>query len=162
MNLFFECTIKHQINSEDTKQKKFLYLLEAETYTEAEKNCYTIMQDMGFTTFSIEKIVKTDINEVFTENDSEDSKYYSVKLATMGTNEESGEEITINKYHYYVLGNDIEPVARFVKNVFSVDDVVIFQQKRTNIIEFYSRESVIQIEQAIGLTPILSNNQDDI
>lgn len=161
MNLFFECAIKHPVSSEDAKQKKFLYLLESESYTEAEKSCYTIMNHLGFNNFSIEKITKTDINEVFVENASEDSRYYSVKLATAGVNEETGEEITVNKYHYNVFGTDIEPVARFVKGVFSVDDVIILQQKRTNITEYYSRESIRQMEQSVGLTPVSTEPASD-
>lgn len=162
MRLFFECAIKHQISSDDGKLKKFNYLVESETYTEAEKNCYTIMRDMGFESFSIEKISKTDVNEVYLENISETSRYFSVKLATTGIDEESGEEVTINKYHYVILSNDVEPVARFAKGLFTVDDVTILQQKRTNITKYYDREELRQIEQAIGLTPVAETEDDDI
>lgn len=162
MRQFFECVIKHQISSDDGKLKKFNYLVEAETYTEAEKNCYTIMRDMGFESFSIEKISKTDINDVYLENDSDTSRYFSVKLATAGTDEESGEEVTINKYHYVILSSDVEPVARFAKGLFTIDDVVILQQKRTNIVKFYDRDELRQIEQSFGLTPAREVESDDI
>lgn len=162
MRQFFECVIKHQISSDDGKLKKFNYLVEAETYTEAEKNCYTIMRDMGFESFSIEKISKTDVNDVYLENDGDASHYFSVKLATTGVDEESGEEITINKYHYIILSSDVEPVAHFAKGLFTVDDVVILQQKRTNITKFYDREELRQIEQTIGLEPVHQSTTDDI
>lgn len=142
MNYFFECTIKHQISSDDNKEKKFKYLVEAESYTEAEKACYTIMEDLGMTSFSIESIVKTDVNELFIDNRDDESNFYSIKLATSRKDEDTGRDIIVNKYHYVVVGDDIEPVVRYCKNVFSTDDVIIIQAKRTGITEYYSRDDI--------------------
>lgn len=159
MNLFFECTIRHRINSEDGKLKKFNYLVEGETYTEAEKNCYTIMNHLGLEVFSIDKIVKTDVNEVFTQDDGENTYYYSVKLVCYNEDED-GTELAVDKYHYVVRGSDIEPVARYVKSSFTVNDVVIMQQKRTNIVDFYSCDLIRQIEMTSGLVPVTKIEKD--
>lgn len=142
MNYFFECTIKHQVSCDDNKEKKFKYLVEAESYTEAEKACYTIMEDLGMFNFSIESIVKTDVNELFVDNRDDDSNFYSIKLATSRKDEDTGRDIIVNKYHYVVVGNDIVPVVRYCKNLFSTDDVIIIQAKRTNITEYYSRDDI--------------------
>lgn len=151
MSLFFECTIKHPVESDDGKFKKFVYLVQADTYTEAEKDCYTIMSDIGHQEFSIEKIAKTAVNDVYFDNESEDARFYSVSASVMSCDDEGG---VCDNYVYVIRSNDMEPVARYVKGLFNVDDVVITAQKRTNIVEFYSRDDIRDIESTANLTPI--------
>lgn len=130
--LFFECTISHKINENSSKPTNNKYMLRAMTYSEAEANCYKLMQSNGINEFSIEKIVKTDVNDYMVE-DHEGEKIFSVKYVTVYTDDSDKEKIA-DKFHYIVRASDINNVIPFLRNS-TMADIVITELKRTSIVE---------------------------
>lgn len=130
--LFFECTISHRINENSSKPTNNKYMLRAMTYSEAEADCYKLMQSNGINEFSIEKIVKTDVNDYMVE-DHEGEKIFSAKYVTVYTDDSDKEKIA-DKFHYIVRASDINDVIPFLRNS-TIADIVITELKRTSIVE---------------------------
>lgn len=130
--LFFECTISHKINENSSKPTNNKYMLRAMTYSEAEANCYRLMQSNGISEFSIEKIVKTDVNDYMVE-DHEGEKIFSAKYVTVYTDDSDKEKIA-DKFHYIIRASDINNVIPFLRNN-TMTDIVITELKRTSIVE---------------------------
>lgn len=147
MSQFFELTINRFKDSTSEKKKNFTYVVEADTYTEAEASAYSIMQMEGFASnFDIVKIVKLDIDNVFIrdlDQDNEGTFFCQVKYVNTGVDERSGEEIVTDKFNQLVLTNDFPSVVRFVEEGSSLD-LKIISQKHTNIFRMYFRSELPQ------------------
>lgn len=145
MAQFFELTINRFKDSISEKKKNFTYVVEADTYTEAEASAYSIMQMEGFdSSFDIVKIVKLDVDSVFVrdlDQDDEKNFFCQVKYVNTGVDERSGEEVVIDKFNQLVLANDFPSVVRFVEEGSSLD-LKIISQKHTNIFRVYFRSEL--------------------
>lgn len=130
--LFFECTISHKANEDSSRPVNHKYVFRADTYSEAETYCHMYMQSESINEFSIEKIVKTDVNEYQVENDNGE-KVFSVKFVSVYI-DDNDEEKVADKFHYLVRASDINNVIPFIKNG-TTNDIVIVELKRTSIIE---------------------------
>lgn len=148
MAQFFELTINRFKDSTSEKKKNFTYVVEADTYTEAEASAYSIMEIEGFSSnFDIVKIVKLDIDNVFIrdlDQDDERTFFCQVKYVNTGIDERSGEEIVIDKFNQLILANDFPSVVRFVEEG-SSSDLKIISQKHTNIFRMYFRSELPQV-----------------
>lgn len=148
MAQFFELTINRFKDSISEKKKNFTYVVEADTYTEAEASAYSIMQMEGFdSNFDIVKIVKLDVDSVFVrdlDQDDEKNFFCQVKYVNTGVDERSGEEVVIDKFNQLVLANDFPSVVRFVEEDSSLD-LKIISQKHTNIFRVYFRSELPQV-----------------
>lgn len=148
MAQFFELTINRFKDSISEKKKNFTYVVEADTYTEAEASAYSIMQMEGFSSnFDIVKIVKLDVDSVFVRNlDQDDEKNFfcQVKYVNTDVDERSGEEVVIDKFNQLVLANDFPSVVRFVEEGSSLD-LKIISQKHTNIFRVYFRSELPRV-----------------
>ena len=145
MSHFFELTINRFKDSISEKKKNFTYVVEADTYTEAEASAYSIMEMEGFgSNFDIVKIVKLDIDNVYMrdlDQDDEKTFFCQVKYMNTGIDERSGEEIVVDKFNLLVLTNDFPSVVGFVEEG-SVSDLKIISQKHTNIFRMYFRSEL--------------------
>lgn len=108
---------------------KHRYLFNAINYTEAESNCYKYMELMGISDFSIDKIVKTDVNDYLVQC-CESEKYFSIKIVSVYVDED-GEEKKDDKYHYVVKADDIDNVISFINEYTRDQDIVVTELKRT-------------------------------
>lgn len=148
MAQFFELTINRFKDSISEKKKNFTYVVEADTYTEAEASAYSIMQMEGFdSSFDIVKIVKLDVDSVFVrdlDQDDEKNFFCQVKYVNTGVDERSGEEVVIDKFNQLVLTNDFPSVVRFVEEGSSLD-LKIISQKHTNIFRVYFRSELPRV-----------------
>lgn len=141
MNQFFELVISRPKASDDGRMKNFSYLVEADTYTEAEAAGYKIMEKEGFEKFNIAKITKLDVNSVYLQDlemDLDSNFFCQVKLAMTAIDERSGLEVVVDKYNYIILTSSFQNATAFALGLFT-DDVKVISQKQTNLVAYYSR-----------------------
>lgn len=145
MNLWFECKVKYlKINQESGREEKAneSYLLDAVSYTEAEKRIYEELEKMISGEFSISRISKTNISEIVP---SENGQYwYKAKVSFTSVDEESGKTKKLTQY-LLVLANSIKEAFDTVEDHLS-ESMADYEVPAINIspivdvFPFYSEE----------------------
>lgn len=146
--MFFNCTILHKISDGDSKKKKFHYLVDAMTFTEAEANCYKIAKDQNVSDdFSIDNIAKTNISIVRKDEDSDDiyDKWIHVQYGIIGLDEESGDEVIASKEEAIILCKSIDRAVEILRKENGNETFVPIASKRTNIVDVYDNEKLEDI-----------------
>lgn len=147
--MYFNCTILHKINDSDSKKKKFHYLVDAMTFTEAEANCYKIAKDQDVSDdFSIDNIAKTNISIVRNpaNNDEITDKWVQVQYGIIGLDEESGEEVIAKKEEAIIFCGSIDKAVGILRDEMGNETFVPITSKRTNIVEVYDKDKLDEIE----------------
>lgn len=147
--MYFNCTILHKINDSDSKKKKFHYLVDAMTFTEAEANCYKVAKDQNVSDdFSIDNIAKTNISMVKKADNSDEltDKWVHVQYGIIGLDEESGEEIIAKKEEAIILCSSIDKAVNILRSDIGDATFVAITSKRTNIVEVYQKDKLDEIE----------------
>lgn len=147
--MYFNCTILHKINDSDSKKKKFHYLVDAMTFTEAEANCYKIAKDQNVSDdFSIDNIAKTNISIVRkpANYDEITDKWVQVQYGIIGLDEESGEEVIAKKEEAIIFCGSIDKAVSILRDEMGNETFVPITSKRTNIVEVYDKDKLDEIE----------------
>lgn len=147
MKQFFEVIIKRPENNTAGKMKNFSYIVEAMSYSEAEKDAYKIaeIEEFNNKVFSIEKITKLDVTNVYKryyDEEHEDNFYCQTKCASVGIDERTGKEIVFDSFNYLVLTSEFPSVVTFLEDLHKELDIRICSQKRTNIYSVYFSETL--------------------
>lgn len=147
MKQFFEVIIKRPDNNPAGKMKNFSYIVEAMSYSEAERDAYKIAEIEEFNNkdFSIEKITKLDVTNVYKryfDEEHEDNFYCQTKCASVGIDERTGKEIVFDSFNYLVLTSEFPSVVTFLEDLHKELDIRICSQKRTNIYSVYFSETL--------------------
>lgn len=137
---YFDCTVKHKANENDSKTRKFHYLLRAVSYSDAEAQCYKIAEMNSVRdSFSIDTIKKTDVTE-YNSVSEEGEKFYSA-IVNILQPDDDGENTSVDKYHHIIRADDIAEIIPFVNRLYNSQDIAIQQVKKTNIYEVYENIS---------------------
>lgn len=132
---YFDCTVKHKLNENDSKIKKFHYLFRAISYSDAEAQCYKMAEMNSIRdSFSIDTIKKTDVTE-YNVASEEGEKFYSAVVNTLIEGDD--DSVSVEKYHHIVRANNIEEIIPFINSLYNIQDIAIQQVKKTNIYEVY-------------------------
>lgn len=147
MKLFFEVIIKRPDNNPAGKMKNFSYIVEAMSYSEAERDAYKIAEIEEFNNkdFSIEKITKLDVTNVYKrdyDEEHEDNFYCQTKCVSVGIDERTGKEVVFDNFNYLVLTSEFPSVVTFLEDLHNELDIRICSQKRTNIYSVYFSETL--------------------
>lgn len=98
MSIWFECKVRYDKMQENGMPKKVTepYLLDAITFTEAEKRIIEEITPYMSGEYSVAAVKKTKISEIFFNQNGD--RYYMVKVAFITLDEKSGKEKKSNTF----------------------------------------------------------------
>lgn len=141
INFWFSCKIKYTTHSSDGKEinKKEQFYIQAYNYIEAETEISIKMEQMYSNMFFIDSISKSNITDIFLEEDTE--KFYKVRLKVFNIDPTSKKEkeSIIN----YIIGanNCIDAVKNIEKHFEKTIGVyTIMGLQEINILEVYPKD----------------------
>jgi hypothetical protein len=157
---WFNCKVQSQALDQEGKEIKAteFYMVDAETYTEAEARIIGVMQQEIRGVFDVVNITKSNYAEVFFYDDAE--KWFRVKVSLIFYDDETEKEKNQNQY-FLIRANDVQEAYTKTEQVMSgtVSSYVIPSINYTKIIDVYlspqSQESEKPKEEApSNLTPM--------
>ncbi len=104
MKVWYSCKVKHTTVTEEGESKQVTdnYLVDAVSYTDAEKRIYELSEQEVSGEFTITNISKTNISEVINYEDSE--QWFKCKVAYVTLDATTDKESKINTY--FLVGAD--------------------------------------------------------
>ena len=135
---WFEIKIKSEKVQEDGSSKKVaeIYIVEADTWTEAEAGIIKYAEEFGLTEVLIISIKRANFSEIFFSEEGSDDTYFKIKVAFVSTDEKTEKE---KRYciNYLVQGSSIDKAKSNFKEAFkgTMADYVIQSIAETPIID---------------------------
>lgn len=138
-SMWFECKIRYDRLTDEGLSKKVTeqYVVDALSYTEAEKNIIRFAAEIIPEVIEIRAIKEAAYNEIFfSENDAE--KWYKTKISFISIDERTGKERRTNVL-YLVQANDISNAISNVKEIMSksMSDYTIQSIALTQILDVF-------------------------
>ena len=112
MHNFFECKIRYEKVMEDGKNKKVAepYLVDALSFTEAEKRIIEEMKPFITGEFTVESIKRYNVTELFECDDTTADTWFRVKANFITLDDNGNEKKTVN--YMLVLASDIRDAQK--------------------------------------------------
>ncbi|MFO7999977.1 MAG: DUF4494 domain-containing protein [Marinilabilia sp.] len=126
LHTWFECKVRYIKTDENTgKEKKVTepYLVDAVSYTEAEKRIHDEMESMISGEFHITNIRKADYSEILPDDDGD--RWYKCKVSHLSIDEKAGKEKKVNSQMLVMANNVREAYDNLMKGL--SDMVVDFE-----------------------------------
>ena len=138
-SMWFECKIRYDRLTDEGLSKKVTeqYVVDALSYTEAEKNIIRSTAEIIPEVIEIKAIKEATYSEIFfSEDDAE--KWYKTKISFISINERTGKERMTNVL-YLVQANDISNAISNVKEIMSksMSDYTIQSMALTQILDVF-------------------------
>lgn len=138
-SMWFECKIRYDKLTDEGLSKKVTeqYVVDALSYTEAEKNIIRFAAETIPEVIEIRAIKEAAYNEIFfSEDDAE--KWYRTKISFISIDERTGKERRTNVL-YLVQANDISNAISNVKEIMSksMSDYTIQSMALTQILDVF-------------------------
>ncbi len=108
MNTWFECKVRYEcIDEQSGKEKRItaLYLIDAVSYTEAEKRIHTEMEQYIRGEFSVKGIKQVNYTDLFFYDDGQ--WWYKTKVSFVALDEQSGKEKRVSNM-MLVMADDVK------------------------------------------------------
>jgi hypothetical protein len=107
MQTWFECKVRYVKIDDDGRERKVseAYLVDAVSFTDAETRIIKQLQTMVRGEFTVDNIKKSNIVEIFPDEDGE--WWYKARIAIVTIDEKGGKEKKINNY-FLVAANDLK------------------------------------------------------
>lgn len=138
--MWFTCKIKYDKVSEDGLMKKEAetYLVDALSFTEAEKRFIEEMEPYMSGDFEVTDIKKTKVAEIFESQDTQADKWYKATVALITIDEKTEKEKRTNCPMYIQAANLSEALANLMKGMEgTMSDFVITNLSETPIMDIY-------------------------
>ena len=141
-SMWFECKIRYDRLTDEGLSKKVneQYVVDALSYTEAEKNIIRSTAEIIPEVIEIRAIKEAAYSEIFfSEDDAE--KWYKTKISFISINERTGKERRTNIL-YLVQANDISNAISNVKEIMSksMSDYTIQSMALTQILDVFEHD----------------------
>lgn len=138
-SMWFECKIRYDRLTDEGLSKKVTeqYVVDALSYTEAEKNIIRSTAEIIPEVIEIKAIKEATYSEIFfSEDDAE--KWYKTKISFISIDERTGKERRTNVL-YLVQANDISNAISNVKEIMSksMSDYTIQSMALTQILDVF-------------------------
>lgn len=138
-SMWFECKIRYDRLTDEGLSKKVTeqYVVDALSYTEAEKNIIRSTAEIIPEVIEIKSIKEATYSEIFfSEDDAE--KWYKTKISFISIDERTGKERRTNVL-YLVQANDISNAISNVKEIMSksMSDYTIQSMALTQILDVF-------------------------
>ncbi|MDA3928298.1 MAG: DUF4494 domain-containing protein [Prolixibacteraceae bacterium] len=111
MQTWFECKVKYLKIDQGGYERKVNdnYLLDAVSFTDAEKRIFEEMQELTNGEFQVLNIKKSNISEIISKDDGE--WWYKAKISLVTIDEEGGKEKKVNNY-LLIMADDINQALK--------------------------------------------------
>ncbi len=140
MTEWFECKVRYDKLLEDGKNKKVTeaYLVDALSFTEAEKRFLEEIEPFMSTDFIVSDIKRAKVAELFESEDLTDDKWYRAKVAFLTIDEEKGTEKRVHQ-NILVQAKDFRTALNNLdeKMKGTLGDWIIASMTETAIIDIY-------------------------
>lgn len=141
-SMWFECKIRYDRLTDEGLSKKVTeqYVVDALSYTEAEKNIIRFAAEIIPEVIEIRAIKEATYSEIFfSEDDAE--KWYKTKISFIFIDERTGKERRTNVL-YLVQANDISNAISNVKEIMSksMSDYTIQSMALTQILDVFEHK----------------------
>lgn len=115
MQTWYSCKVKHTRQLEDGTLKPVndTFLIDAVSYTDAEKRIYEVIEQDVHSEFAVTNISKTNISEVINYEDVD--KWYKCKVSYVTVDGDSDKELKVNTY-FLVSADDIKQAYERVED----------------------------------------------
>lgn len=162
MKTWYSCKVKHAVNTEDGLMKQITdnYLVDAVSYTDAEKRIYEISEQDMHGEFSVTNISKTNISEIIPSD--VDDKWFKCKVTYVTIDGDTEKEAKINTY-YLVASDNLKSAYEAVEESlnsmlvpFEIPSITL-----TNFIEVLPYLSEEERPIPSNLKPIENNFEND-
>ena len=110
---WFETVVRYERQSENADQKKVTetYVVECETFGDAEETITREMQTFVSGEFAVKNVTPAAFGEIFFSDNAEEGNWYKAKIAYIVVDETSGKEKKTN-VNYLVQAAAFDPCAR--------------------------------------------------
>ena len=117
---WFECSVSYEKVQENGTQKKITekYVVEAFSFTEAEKQIIDELKNYVSGELTVKGIVPAQYNEIFFSDADSDDYWFKVKVKFITLDERSHKEKCTNVV-YLVQGSDISSAKAYIENILS-------------------------------------------
>lgn len=143
MTQYIETKVRYEKTLDNGAQKKVAepYLVDAMSFTEAEKRITEEIAPCMSGDFSVSAVKKSNISEIFFSDDTADDKFYKVKVNFISINEKTLQEKKTASY-MLVQACDIKTALKnFEKNMSgTMADYQVASISETKIIEVFKAE----------------------
>jgi hypothetical protein len=138
--IYFTTKIRYDKTTDDGSVKKVTesYLLDAVSFSEAEKRITSDMPELISGDFEVSAIAKKDYQEIVLSNNDKDDKYYEVKYKVKEINENNGKEKSTS-YVLLVQASNIETAKRYFDEHMkdTVYDFEVSSLRETDYMDYY-------------------------
>ena len=143
MAIWFECKIRYDKNMDDGKIKRVTetYMVDALTFTEAEKRFIEEMEPYMSGEYEVAGIRKARIAELMASNDANDDRWYRVKVACITIDEKTEAEKRTNQT-MLVQARDLKTAVGYVEHGMAgtMIDYVLVSVNETAILDVFPYE----------------------
>ena len=145
-NEWFECKVKYERTLDDGKVKKVTepYLVDALSFTEAEKRVIEERTPYMMGEFQVSDIKRARLAELFESNLESADKFYKAKLTFITLDEKTGAEKK-SSHMVLVQAGDFESAVKRLKEGMkdSMSDYVISAMTETPILDIYHYKPLV-------------------
>ena len=150
MAIWFECKIRYDKNMDDGKIKRVTetYMVDALTFTEAEKRFIEEMEPYMSGEYEVAGIRKARIAELMASNDANDDRWYRVKVAFI-TIDEKTEKEKRSSVNYLVQAGTLNGAVKNIDEVMggTMNNYVIASVAETTIMDVFEYGKVNPTEE---------------
>ncbi len=145
MAQWFTCKVHYDKTMDDGLIKKVTetYLVDALTFTEAEKRFIEEIEPFMSGEYEVADIRKTKMTELFESSDANDDRWYKAKVSYITLDEKSGQEKKTNQT-MLVQAQDLKTAVNHLENGLrgTMGDYVITSINETPILDVYHYEKM--------------------
>ncbi len=143
MAQWFTCKVRYDKTMEDGLIKKVTetYLVDALTFTEAERRFIEEMEPYMSGEYEVADIKKTKVAELFESNDATDDHWYKARVAYITLDEKSGQEKRTNQM-MLVQAKDLKTAVQNLENGLrgTMGEYLMISMTETPILDIYHYE----------------------
>lgn len=151
MNKWFECKVKYVKMMENGLEKKVTepYLVDAISFTEAEKRFIEEIRPFMTGEFEVSDIKRVNYSEVFFCDAESADRWFKCKLSFITLDEKSGAEKKTSSYTLVQAGDLREAIKYLDENMKgTLGDYVIAAVTETTIMDVYPYDASIEVSKA--------------
>lgn len=144
INKWFECKVKYVKTMENGLEKPVTetYLVDALSFTEAEKRFLEEIRPFMYGEFEVDNIARVKISDIFFNDNESADKWYKCKLSFITVDEKNGAEKRSNAF-FFVQASDLRDAIKYLDEQMkgSIGDWEIIAVQETLIMDVYPYEA---------------------
>lgn len=148
---WFETVVRYERQSENADQKKVTetYVVECETFGDAEETITREMQTFVSGEFAVKNVTPAAFGEIFFSDNAEEGNWYKAKIAYIVVDETSGKEKKTN-VNYLVQADKFNSAVKNIEAAMNglLVDYQIVNITETKIMDVFERKAAYKNEQA--------------